>query len=297
MHVMSYFTEHDEALHLAVSQDGRRFDALNEGRPVLRSTVGTRRLRDPFIGLGPDGLFHLLATDGWTSPYILHASSADLRTWSPQSLIPVMADVTGAYNAWAPEFFHDPVAGEYHLIWSSVVEPHAPAEGRDWEHIGQDHRIWHCTTRDFEVYSPPAMFFDPGYSVIDATVTRHDGRFLMAFKDERGDNDHSTEHKHILVTTFEQPGGPYSEPAGPVSPALAEGPSFFRRDDEWVLLFDHFIDGRYGAASSPDGAAWAPCEIALPAGARHASVLTLAEIPVPLQTALARRPAAPERST
>jgi hypothetical protein len=28
--------------------------------------------------------------------------------------------------------------------------------------VGQDNRIWHCTTRDFGTYSQPALFFDPG---------------------------------------------------------------------------------------------------------------------------------------
>ena len=276
-YVMSYFTDGDEALHLATSRDGRQFTAVNGGRPVLRGTVGTGRLRDPFIGVGPDGLFHLLATDGWTSPYIVHAVSPDLRTWSDQVLVPVMADVAGAHNAWAPEFFFDPDDGVYHLLWSSVVEPETTAEGRDWQNVGQEHRIWHCTTEDFVRYSPAALFFDPGYSVIDATVTRSGDRFMMAFKDERGINDPSTSHKHILVTTFARPGGRFSRPTGPVSPAAVEGPCFFRRGDEWILLFDHYLEGRYGAASSRDGIEWVPAEIALPVGTRHASVLTVSQ--------------------
>ena len=85
---MSYFTTLDEALHLAASQDGHRFAVLNGGAPLLRSTVGTRTLRDPFVGLGPDGMFHLLATDGWTSRSIVHAVSADLRAWRGRSLSP-----------------------------------------------------------------------------------------------------------------------------------------------------------------------------------------------------------------
>lgn len=276
MHVMSYFTDEDEALHLALSTDGRVFVPCNDARPVLRGTVGTGRLRDPFIGLGPGGVFHLLATDGWTSPNIVHATSRDLLEWSPQRLIPVMAGVVGAHNAWAPEFFFDPATGDYHLIWSSVVDPDAPAEGRDWQNVGQDHRIWHCTTRDFGEFSPAALFFDPGYSVIDATVAPHDdGRFLMAFKDERGVNDTATEHKHILVTTFTRPRGGFTEPAGPVSPAAVEGPAFFRRDEQWVLLFDHYLEGRYGAATSVDGATWQRAEIELPPGVRHASVVTV----------------------
>lgn len=282
MYVVSYFTDADEALHLAYSHDGGEFTAVDGGRPVLRGTVGTGRLRDPFIGIGPDGLFHLLATDGWTSPYIVHTTSADLVSWSPQRLIPVMAEVEGAQNAWAPEFFLDRGTGLYHLIWSSVVAPGAAAEAETYEHVSQDHRIWHCTTEDFRTFSASALFFDPGHSVIDATVREADGGgFLMAFKDERGVNDLATAHKDIHLTTFEVPGGPFSAPRGPVSPSVVEGPSLFRRAGEWIMIFDHFLEGRYGAVRSADGARWEPVSLGLPKGMRHASVLETA-VPGPL---------------
>ncbi|MDX3226714.1 glycoside hydrolase family 43 protein [Streptomyces sp. ME19-01-6] len=274
MYVVSYFTTAAEALHLAYSHDGEEFVTANGGRPVLRGTVGTGRLRDPFIGVGPDGLFHLLATDGWTSPYIAHATSVDLVTWSPQELLPVMAGVEGALNAWAPEFFLDRGTGLYHLIWSSVVESGCTAEGRDFEHVGQDHRIWHCVTEDFRTFSAPDVFFDPGHSVIDATVREVEGGgFLMAFKDERGTNDVATAHKDIHVTTFDTPGGPYTSPKGPVTPSVVEGPSLFRRGDEWIMIFDHFLEGRYGAVRSDNGLDWEPASLVLPPGMRHASVL------------------------
>jgi Glycosyl hydrolases family 43 len=275
IHVLSYFTTIDEALHLAVSTDGRRFVPLDGGRPVLRGAVGSRRLRDPFLGLGPGGTFHLLATDGWTSPNIVHATSRDLLTWSEQELIPVMAEVEGAHNAWAPEFFSDPATGDYHLIWSSVVDPQIPAGDRNWQTVGQDHRIWHCTTRDFVSFSRAELFFDPGYSVIDATVAHDGDRFLMAFKDERGANDLATDHKHILITSFTRPGGAFAPPIGPVSPSAVEGPAFLRRDDEWVLLFDHFLEERYGAVVSSDWVCWEPTAVDLPLGVRHASVMTI----------------------
>ncbi len=275
MYVISYFTTADEALHLATSHDGVVFTPLHGGAPILRGGVGTRTLRDPFIGAGPDGLYHLLATDGWTSPYIVHASSADLMTWSQQRLLPVMAGIQGAHNAWAPEFFPDGT-GRHRLIWSSVVAPDATADGQVWQHVGQDHRIWSCTTKDFRSFSPAQVFFDPGYPVIDATVHPVDGGgYLMAFKDERGTNQPGTRHKDIHVTTFDKPGGPYREPVGPVTPPLVEGPSLYRRGDEWVLLFDHFLEGRYGALGSTDGLSWHPTEVSLPAGMRHASVLTI----------------------
>jgi hypothetical protein len=274
--LMSYFTTEDEALHLAASQDGHRFTALNGGVPVLRSAVGNRTLRDPFVGQGLDGTFHLLATDGWVSRSIVHAISADLRSWSSQELIPVMDAVPGAHNAWAPEFFYDPDRQCYQLIWSSVVEPSGMNGDRDWQDTGQDHRIWGCVTKDFRSYSPAELFFDPGFPVIDATVARDGDKFLMAFKDERGVNELTTDYKHIMLTSFAMLGGPFGPAYGPVSPAPVEGPSLFRRGDEWVIIFDHFLEGRYGAASSRDGVSWSPAEVVIPAGARHASVLSLA---------------------
>jgi hypothetical protein len=273
--LMSYFTTEDEALHLAVSPDGHSFTPLNDGLPVLRGTVGTRTLRDPFVGLGQDGRFHLLATDGWSSQSIVHAVSADLLTWSPQELIPAMRGVPGAHNAWAPEFFYDPGCQRYQLIWSSVVEHSEADSDRDWQNTGQDHRIWGCVTEDFRTFSPAGIFFDPGFAVIDATVAYDGDRFVMAFKDERGDNELTTSHKHIMLTTFAKLGAPFDPAYGPVSPAPVEGPSFFRRDGEWVLIFDHFLEGRYGAVSSPDGLTWSPADISVPPGIRHASVLTL----------------------
>jgi len=275
MLVMSYFTAADEALHLALSSDGRVFVPVNRGEPVLRGTVGTCSLRDPFIGVGPGGLYHLLATDGWSSPYIVHASSEDLLTWSEQELLPVMSGIAGAHNAWAPEFFYDPQTDLYHLIWSSVVDADVASDHRDWQNTGQDHRIWHCTTKDFVTFSTAEVFFDPAYSVIDATVVWYAGSFTMAFKDERGHNDVATEHKHILLTTFTDPKGTFTDPIGPVSPGAAEGPTLFRRGDEWVLLFDHYLEDRYGGVSSRDGHNWTPTDIAVPAGIRHASVLEL----------------------
>lgn len=157
--VISYFTTDDEAMYLAESRDGFEFTPMNGGKPILRGEVGTATLRDPFIGVGPDGRFHLLATDGWTSTSIVHASSESLHTWSPQSLLPVMADVPGARNAWAPEFFTDADTGLAHLIWSSVVD--GAGGPPDWTSGSHEHRIWGTVTADFDSLQPPRIFFDP----------------------------------------------------------------------------------------------------------------------------------------
>jgi hypothetical protein len=279
MFLISYFMTDDESMFLASSHDGVAFRPLNEGKPVLRGEVGTATLRDPFIGLGRDGLFHLVATDGWRSTSIVHASSTTLLDWSPQRLVPVMADVPGARNAWAPEFFTDPATNLIHLIWSSLVDVDVDIVTTE----AHEHRIWGTTTVDFDSFEPARLFFDPGHAVIDATVQVASGGFLMAFKDERGINHVQTAHKNISITTFIAPGAAaFAKPVRTPAPPPVEAPSLFRRDQEWILLYDRFLEGSYGALSTSDLSTWEPASIWLPPGMRHASVLHVPEAAWPL---------------
>jgi hypothetical protein len=189
-----------------------------------------------------------------------------------------MRGVLGAQNAWAPEFFLDE-AGMAHLLWSSCVDRRLDGATHDWENDSQDHRIWHCTTEDFLTLSQPTAFFDPGHSVIDATVVRHEGLFHLAYKDERGENESRTPHKRIMLTSATNSTGPFRELVGPIGDAAAEGPTLFQVQDRWVLLYDHFLAGSYGASVSDDWQTWAPWEVSVPAGARHASVMRLETAP------------------
>lgn len=290
MYVMSYFRTEAEALHLAGSDDGLRWSALNGNRPVLGGEVGSKTLRDPFVFQARDGVFHLLATDGWRSESIVHAASTDLIAWGPQELLPVMRGVPGVRNCWAPECFWDAEAGRYRILWSSSVTGPNNTDDRN-------HRIWQTTTTDFAAFTPAERFFDPGYSVIDATVARQDdGTYLMAFKDERGDNagerrpfGPGTDWKAIRVCVGRGGNDPWSEPSPFVTPSLAEGPCLFRLPDRrWALLYDHFIAHRYDARWSRDGRTWEPFaeETSFPPGARHAGVL---EVDAAVGQALLRR--------
>ncbi|RYF45943.1 MAG: hypothetical protein EOO38_15080 [Cytophagaceae bacterium] len=254
MYLLSYFrTDHNpttrhtsEALHYALSADGYSWKALNGDKPVLCGTVGTKTLRDPFIIQSNDGLFHLLSTNGWEAVYILHAWSDDLITWSPQELIPVMSDVPGALNAWAPECFFDREAKVYRLIWSATTSP----SGQD-EDLYQ--RCWSCSTSDFRTFSRSEIFFDPGYSIIDACVQPQGESYLMAFKDERGENAFGTHGKAIQMCSFSTTTGEWSELSELFTPTLTEGPALFVVEGEWRLISDHFLEGKMGAMSSTDG--------------------------------------------
>jgi hypothetical protein len=84
----------EDGLHLAVSTNGYRWDALNGDRSFLKPEVGAYKImRDPCLAEGPDGTFHLVWTSGWTAEegkIIGYAHSKDLIGWSEQRAIAVM---------------------------------------------------------------------------------------------------------------------------------------------------------------------------------------------------------------
>lgn len=277
MYVMSYFKTDAEALHLAVSGDGLHWQAVRGGAAIFRSALGAKSVRDPFLCAGGDGLFHLLFTTAPSPDSIGHAVSDDLLSWRQEAHVPVMASVPGVQNCWAPEAFWDSNAQQWRVIWSSsTMAPNTPSDG--------NHRIWGCATRDWRAWTPPALFFDPGYSVIDATVVAlAPGRYLMAFKDERGHNPprHEEPGQRKAIGFAFAPGasGPWTEVSDLVTPPLTEGPALFRRGGQWVMLFDHFMEERFGALASADGLHWEPLMpgIEFLPGLRHASVLSVSD--------------------
>ena len=270
MYLFSYFRTESEALHLALSEDGFAFEAVNGNKPILEASADTRTMRDPFLIQTEDGAFQLLATDGWGGASIMHATSADLITWSDQRVIPVMENVEGTRNCWAPEAFYAREEKTYLLIWSSTVSDSPEQKVRD-------HRIWCCETTDFSAFSEPRLFFDPGYNVIDATVAPYGDAYLMAFKDERGVNKAGTDFKAIRTAMSLKAGGPYEAVSDLVTPSLVEGPTLYQKDGLWVMLYDHFVDHRYGASLSEDGRSWdvSEVEIILPEGPRHGSIIEI----------------------
>jgi len=270
MYVFSYFKTESEALHLALSDDGFQWKPINNNKPVLTCNVNSKSIRDPFIIKAQDGIFHLFFTDSWRSKYIIHCYSNDLIEWSRQEAIGVMVDVPGTRNSWAPECFYDYEEDLYRIIWSSTVSVEGPVNFKD-------HRIWSTTTKDFINYTPSKIFFDPGYSVIDATVAYKNGKYLMAFKDERGTNEVDTEFKAIRVCCSEKAEGPYANISELITPNLTEGPVIFEAEGELIMFYDHFKENHYGASISYDGRNWTDIiqKVEFPQGVRHGGVIKI----------------------
>ncbi len=273
MFLMSYFRTEAEALHLALSDDGMKWRALNANKPTFGSSIGSQTLRDPFVFRDQNGLFHLLSTNGWKSDAIYHAVSDDLMAWRDETLLPVMQTVPGTRNCWAPEAFFARESNLYWIIWSSTT----PGAGEEFDAHGYNHRIWGTSTPDFKQFSPAQLFFDPGYNVIDANVLPLENGYAMAFKDERGGHTPDSKHKAIRVGRAPDALGPWETGEKFVSPLFTEGPTLFRAQGEWLMIFDHFTAGFFGAIATSDWKTWRDisAQINVPAGPRHAGVIEI----------------------
>jgi hypothetical protein len=259
-----------EALHLAFSYDGLHWTALNGNQPVLPVATRHERVRDPFIRRGLDGAFHLLATGGSAATDISYARSGDLIHWEERRALPVMGSVARARNAWAPEFVIDHAHHDYFVFWSTSSGAHG------WD----DSRIWCARTPDFRTFSTPRVLFDPGFTVIDATIVPFQNRFYLFFKDERFGYAHG-EHRFIQVAVAPELEGPYTAVAGAVTPSITEGPAIMRgpEDDRWYLFYDHCMDNCYGASVSDDLLHWQVIDgTEFPPNARHGSVFPVSEV-------------------
>lgn len=251
-----------ERLHLAVSEDGIAWTPLRENLPVLDDVW----LRDPFVGRGADGAFHLVATANQGPHRILHLRSEDLIHWDAPDYPQVMDPADGTHNVWAPEFVVDPATGDHLVFWSSSYGP----EGWD------DSRIWCARTRDFKSFAPARLMLDPGFTVIDATILPAGEGWAMFVKDERFGHQHG-EHRYIQKATAPAIEGPYTLVGEPITETLCEGPAAYPLPDgRRGLAFDRCMADDYALLASRDLAHWEPVpEARFPKNARHGSVVEL----------------------
>jgi len=279
-YVFSYFSDKPAngrsgeaaGLHLAWSKDGKTWTALNNDEPVLIPNVGKRKLmRDPSICQGPDGTYHLVWTTSWSDRIIGCASSRDLIHWSEQKAIPVMEHEPTARNCWAPEVTYNPDDGLFYIYWATTIP------GR---HDPKGHRIYLTTTKDWKTFSKTKLWFDPGYSAIDAALVRDpvakDWIMVVKNENEPGHNGKPAE-KNIRVARMKDLAKDIPQPTGPsVSPNWVEGPSALFVGDSLYVYFDCYTKHRYGAIRSDDhGKTWKDVseEISFPKGIRHGTAL------------------------
>ena len=262
-YLLTSFRDEGDGLHLAYSADGRDWTDLDTVHLVPK--VGAGLMRDPHIVQGPDGVYHMVWTSGWSDLGIGYAHSRDLVNWSEQRFIPLMSEVTGAKLCWAPEAYWDEASGRFLIVWSSAVEK---AEG-----AAPEFRAYAAWTRDFGELTAPRVLFDPGFNTIDTTLLRMGGSVYAVFKET--DDQPAQNYGSIQVARADELAGPYTLlPDAVLVKERAEGPAVVEIDGEVLVYFDYYAEHRYGARATKDWKTWEDVtpSVAVPEGQRHGSI-------------------------
>lgn len=252
-YLMAHFTGESatgQQIHLAHSEDGLRWTDLNNGGLVLRSTVGTRGVRDPALVRSPTGdRYWIIATDlcigcgqDWNdaqnngSRNLVVWESTDLVTWSAPWLLNVAGTIPDGRNAWAPEAIWNPATGDYVLYWATKATLNGVFK----------HRVYHARTTNFRSITTPQVYIDRGGSQetidtqiveVPAGVGTH--RYVRASRDDQ-----------ITVEGSDSVLGPWTRlgdlAAIGLTGAQVEGPMWlrFNNRDEWTLYLDQYASGR-----------------------------------------------------
>ncbi|WP_217241997.1 family 43 glycosylhydrolase [Streptomyces sp. AC555_RSS877] len=297
-YMFSYFTgegtSDGEQLYAALSKgnDPLKWRELNDGKPVLTSTLGEKGLRDPFIIRSPEGdKFYQIATDlriygngDWDasqrtgSKSIMVWESTDLVHWTDQRLVKVSPDSAG--NTWAPEAYYDAKLGAYVVFWASKLYDNEAHSGDTYN------RMMYATTRDFHTFSEPKVWIDRGYSVIDSTVIQHDGTYFRLSKDERNNTSSTPNSKFIFEeksdSLLDTSWTAVAEGIGKGAMSAAEGPLVFKSNTEekWYAFLDEFGGRGYIPFETTDlgSGTWTPSTgYDLPAKPRHGTVLPVTQ--------------------
>lgn len=238
-------TPMSEQIYMAVSEDGRHWDALNGGKPVLVSDVGEKGVRDSFLLRSHDGKkVWLIATDlcvnrnrDWTrntragSRSIVVWESGDLVHWTPPRLALVAPEDAGC--VWAPEAIYDEESGDYLLCWASTTAG---------DHFSRQ-RIWAAHTKDFRSFGTPFMYLEKDNHVIDIDIVRDGDTYYRFTKDDKV--------KSVSMASSRKLTGPWQEmpqfTAG--TGKNFEGPICYRLQSAangmppvWCLLLDNVSD-------------------------------------------------------
>lgn len=276
--MFSYFTGNGEdGLHLAYSEDGLKWEGLNNGKSFLTPEVGKDKLmRDPCIIKDSDGLFHMVWTVSWAEKGIGYASSKDLVNWSEQHYIPVMEHEDSAMNCWAPELFYDSEQDQYMIYWATTILGKSPETLQFTNNRKRDHRMYYVTTKDFKSFSETALLYDHGFNVIDAVIIREAGEYVMLLKDE---TLLPVPQKNIKIARSNYLAHGYGLPGDPISPdsIWVEGPTIVKTEDAWRLYFDQYRLREMGGMESTDLENWTNIadQISFPEGTRHGTVFTV----------------------
>ena len=269
-----------EQIYFAVSRDGLHWKSLNNGAPVLESTVGEQGVRDPFLVRNPEtGRVYMIATDlciarsDWGKAQTRGSKSLvvwetdDMTDWKGPRLVRVATDESGC--TWAPEAIWDAKSKDFFVFWASM----GTIDGI------RKQRIFSARTKDFQTFTPARLYIEKPNHIIDTDIVEDNGVYYRFSKDETV--------KSIIMERSDSLEGDWTPvDAFPSGQVLGyEGPQCYRLNDgtaRWCLLLDYFSKGKgYQAFLADDLASGdfkpAPGVLSFPYPFRHGGVLPLSK--------------------
>jgi hypothetical protein len=184
-----------------------------------------------------------------------------------------------AKNCWAPEITWDPEAEQYVIYWATTISGAFQETAGSAKH-GNNHRIYCTTTKDFKTYTDTALFYEPGFNVIDSTIQHiGPGKYVMILKDETL----YPEAKKCLKLAFsDQVSEGWKSASESFTDSIEgwkEGPTLFKNGAWWICYFDVYDQHHYGAMRTRDFQTWEDIsdQIEYPKGMRHGTILPVSE--------------------
>jgi predicted GH43/DUF377 family glycosyl hydrolase len=275
----SFHEPANEGLRMLYSYDGYKWNDLNT--ILLKPTIGKDKImRDPSIIQAVDGTFHLVWTTEWKGGNGFgEAKSKDLINWEDIKYLPFMAydpfetkaapKPSNVVNVWAPELFYNDESQDYIIVWASCL-PGKFEKGIEDEN--NNHRLYFTTTKNFKDFGEVKLFFDPGYSVIDAVIVKRATKdYVLVFK------DNTRQERNIKVAFGTSALGPWTNISKPFSDKFTEGPTVIKVKDTWLIYFDSYQKKTYEAMATKDFVHFENVSnaISIPQGHKHGTIVVV----------------------
>ena len=163
--------EGNEKSFFALSEDLKKWSYIDS--ISINVSSGSKRVRDQYLSRDKTGNYLLLGTQGYMHPEIYLANSESINEFELELKNINYSDKDlhiFANYSWAPEIIYDYDNDQYLTLYSDTETKNSP--------------IYAVATKDFERFSYPFIFFDVGFTIIDANITMFDGKYYLFYKGE-----------------------------------------------------------------------------------------------------------------
>lgn len=253
-YLMVFHHDDTHSLHMALSNDGYTFTALNDGNPVIAGdTIADQKgIRDPHIYRGPDGAFYMAMTDlhiyaqrdgyrqtewerdgaayGWgNNRGLVLMKSWDLINWKRTNIR--FDKMSKQYQeigcAWAPETTYDDKTGKLMIYFTMRFGTEA-------------NKLYHVYVNEAydQLESMPKVLFEypnEKVSAIDADITKIGDKYHMFYVSHDGTAGIKQAVSNRINGDYQFDPRWYDP-----EPQATEAPNVWKRigEDKWVLMYD-----------------------------------------------------------